>query len=236
MRIAIVEDEKKEAELLEKLLCDYADKHGYTFFVTAFGEPLSFFEKFNSDYDIVFLDICMPGMTGMDAAKRLREMKSEVCIVFVTNMLQYAVEGYSVQASDFLVKPVNATAVGRVMDRITKSLERKGDVTITVRDSTSGRVCVLKMNEIYYVEISRHRLTWHTTHGEIADWGSMEAVRSKLSAKIFSRCHVSYLVNLQHVKETKKDTVVVGNEILPVSRSQKKSFYADLAAYLGEDR
>ena len=89
---------------------------------------------------------------------------------------------------------------------------------------------------IYYLEVSLHRLTCHTKSGNIDDWVTLVAVRGKLLAKVFSLCHVSYLVNLAYVKEMKKDSVVVAGETIPVSRSQKKNFCADLAKYLGEGR
>lgn len=172
----------------------------------------------------------------MDAARKLRERHSKVIIVFVTNMVQYAVEGYSVQASDFIVKPANAASVSRVMDRVTVLADNNSDKTISVKDAVSGSISMLRVGDIYYVEVSLHRLTWHTIAGNIADWGTLDSVQSKLPTKVFSRCHVSYLVNLEHVKEVKKDQVTVGNDVLPVSRSQKKKFYADLATYLGERR
>ena len=236
IKIAIVEDDDNDAELLTRLLGEYAAARAHNFSVARYADPQRFFDESDSEPDIVFFDICMPGLSGMDAARKLRERHSKVIIVFVTNMMQYAVEGYSVQASDFIVKPANAASVSRVMDRVTVLADNNSDKTIRVKDAVSGSISMLRVGDIYYVEVSLHRLTWHTSAGNIADWGTLDSVQSKLPTKVFSRCHVSYLVNLEHVKEVKKDQVTVGNDVLPVSRSQKKKFYADLATYLGERR
>lgn len=236
IRIAIVEDDDNDAALLTRLLGEYADARAQNFSVARYADPQRFFDDCDSEPDIVFFDICMPGLSGMDAARKLRERHSKVIIVFVTNMVQYAVEGYSVQASDFIVKPANAASVSRVMDRVTVLADNNSDKTISVKDAVSGSISMLRVGDIYYVEVSLHRLTWHTSAGNIADWGTLDSVQGKLPTKVFSRCHVSYLVNLEHVKEVKKDQVTVGNDTLPVSRSQKKKFYADLATYLGERR
>lgn len=123
IEIAIVEDEQREAELLERLLADYAKGRDRAVSVKKFYNPKEFLDGFNQSFDIVFLDICMPELSGMDVARRLREANSRVLIVFVTNMLQYAIEGYSVQASDFIVKPVNAPAVNRIMNRLSEQLD-----------------------------------------------------------------------------------------------------------------
>lgn len=236
MRIVIVEDDERDAELLGRLVRGYADSRSRAVTVERYADPRAFFDCGQPDPDVIFLDICMPGINGMDAARKIRERNSRLVIIFVTNMVQYAVDGYSVQASDFIVKPASAASVERVMDRVCDLVDTNADRKISVKDSVSGRVTMLGVGDVYYVEVSLHRLTWHTKTGNVTDWGTLDAVQSKLPAKVFSRCHVSYLVNLAHVKEMKKDSVVVAGDVLPVSRSQKKNFYADLATYLGERR
>ena len=236
MRITIVEDEDTDAELLGRLIREYADRSGRAAAVDRYTDPQAFFDSRSDAPDVLFLDICMPGINGMEAARRIRENNSRLIIVFVTNMVQYAVDGYSVQATDFIVKPASAASVNRVMDRVCAIMDADSEKKISVKDSVSGKVSMLSVGDIYYVEVSLHRLTWHTKSGNIADWGTLDAVRGKLPAKVFSRCHVLYLVNLAYVKEMKKDSVVVAGETIPVSRSQKKNFCADLAKYLGEGR
>ena len=236
MRITIVEDEDADAWILERLLRGYADRRGLTVSVDRYTDPQAFFDGCADEPDVLFLDICMPGINGMEAARRIREGNSRLIIVFVTNMVQYAVDGYSVQATDFIVKPASAASVERVMDRVCVIAETDAEKKISIKDSVSGNVSMLSVGDIYYVEVSLHRLTWHTKAGNIADWGTLNVLQGRLPAKLFSRCHVSYMVNLAYVEEMKKDNVVVAGDTLPLSRSYKKNFCADLAKYLGEGR
>ena len=86
-------------------------------------------------------------------------------------MVQYAVEGYSVQASDFIVKPAAPASVNRVMNRALAALDRSRDVTVTVKNAADGRTAVLGAAEILYVEGSGHRITWHTEKGVFSEIG-----------------------------------------------------------------
>lgn len=236
IEIAIVEDRKQEADLLKRLLSEYAEAHKREFAVEWFDDPLRFLSAFDGNYDLVFLDIQMPNINGMDVARKLREANSDVNIVFVTNMIQYAVEGYSVQASDFIVKPVAPASVNRVMNRALAALDRNVDKSVTLKNAADGRTVVVKASDIYYVEGSGHKITYHTAQGDFADWGSMNAVAAELDSRSFARCHVSFLVNLKYVRETSKDSVKVGDDVLPISRTQKNAFFSEFAAYLGGAR
>lgn len=108
-RIAIVEDEKKDSDLLENYIARYfseeASENRYQ--VTVFNNAGVFVEHYRADFDLILLDIQMPGMNGMDAAAALRKKDSSVLLVFVTNMAQYAVKGYDVNAAGFILKPVS---------------------------------------------------------------------------------------------------------------------------------
>ena len=236
LNIIIVEDDDGDAKLLADLLDECARGSGAEISVRRFSDSQRFFAECPEDADVVFLDICMPGLSGIDAARKIRETNSRIIIVFVTNMVQYAVEGYSVQASDFIVKPATEVSVGRVFKKVAALAEMNINKQLTIEDSVSGNVSRVELKDILYIEICRHKLTWHTKNGNISNWGTLDSVQEKLPKKMFSRSHVSYLVNLEHVGKLAKDSVTVGDEILPVSRSQKKIFYADLARYLGERR
>ena len=108
-RIAIVEDENKDSDLLENYIARYfseeASENRYQ--VTVFNNAGVFVEHYRADFDLILLDIQMPGMNGMDAAAALRKKDSSVLLVFVTNMAQYAVKGYDVNAAGFILKPVS---------------------------------------------------------------------------------------------------------------------------------
>lgn len=105
LRCAIVEDTAQELEHLQNGLKRYSAERALPLNVTAFGNAADFLEHYCADYDIVFMDIELPGLNGMEAAHRLREIDRQVILIFVTNMAQYAVKGYEVDALDYIIKP-----------------------------------------------------------------------------------------------------------------------------------
>lgn len=105
IRVAIVEDEPAEAERLQSLLARYSREKGVQFEVQTYTSALTFLAEYNRTVDIVFMDIELPDVNGMEISRRLRKQDAAVMIVFVTNMAQFAVQGYEVAAQDFIVKP-----------------------------------------------------------------------------------------------------------------------------------
>ena len=106
VRIAIVEDEQEQADRLQSHIRRYGEEHQIGTQVTVCSNVITFLEQYKAEFDIVFMDIMMPMMNGMDAAHLLREKDDKVMLIFVTSMRQYALQGYDVAAADFIVKPV----------------------------------------------------------------------------------------------------------------------------------
>lgn len=229
--IAIVEDDDKEAGLLEEQLRRYEKETGAEYRIVRFSDAIAFLTGYSADYDIVFMDIEMPDLDGMTAAKRLREVDPEVILVFVTNMAQYAVEGYEVSAMDFMVKPVRYDNLKLKLERAEKKLEGKGEDRFLVRGK-NGPV-VICVPDIRYVEVTDHMLTFYTNEGAIKVTGSLKEIEKRLEGRDFSRANSCYLVNLKYVTGASDGMVTVGGDRLSISRARRKSFMSDLADYLG---
>ena len=122
IHIAIVEDETEHADRLAEFVEKYAEEIHASIKITRFGNAVSLIDGYKADYDLIFLDIKMPYLDGMDAAHKLRELDRDVLIVFVTSMRQYALAGYAVDAADFLVKPIEYADFSLKMARIFKRL------------------------------------------------------------------------------------------------------------------
>ena len=234
MRItaAIVEDDPSAAQALEHHLALFGEKHGCEFSVARFGEADSFLRDYQPRYDVVFLDIKMPGTDGMSAAEQLRRADQSVMLIFVTSMVQYAVQGYDVNAFDFIVKPVNPTAFEMKLKRAVRALKLARGTELAL--NAGGVTRLLPSSAIRYIEVMDHDLTYHTEQGVFSVRGKLSSVEQKLPAASFFRCSVSYLINLRYVTQFTGDQVCVAGEWLRVSRGRKKELAAAVAAYLGQ--
>lgn len=231
IRIALVEDDPSCKKQTVSYAERYSKENGIEVKVDCFGDGLEFLEKYSSDYTVVFMDIEMPFMDGLKAAKKLREKDEAVPLIFMTNMAQYAIRGYEVNAIDYVVKPV---AYGTFSDKLQKAVkvsEKYTDYNFTVAKK-DGKLR-LQTSKIYYVEVIDHKLIYHTVNGNVENSGSLNAVERDLEKYNFSRCNTCYLVNLRFVSAVNENTVWVGSDALAVSRSRKKKFFSDLAAYRG---
>ena len=141
MRVAIVEDDRIQAETLKKYVDDYRRTHDYgTGETLVFGNGetfLGYCEK--NSVDIVFMDIVMPGMDGMTVCEKIRERNSSMIIVFVTDMAQFAVRGYKVDALDYIVKPVTEGGFRLAMDRAFRKAAGRAGAVISVRNGLGNR-------------------------------------------------------------------------------------------------
>ena len=126
IRIALIEDESEAKDLFMTNLDRYSKEHGVEFTVAHFCNAMTFLESYKPVYDIVFMDIKMPDMNGLDAAHRLRQLDPSVILIFLTNLSQYAVRGYEVNALDFIVKPISYYVLVLKLERALHRLENEG--------------------------------------------------------------------------------------------------------------
>lgn len=227
--IAIVEDEEEFALALEKYLKRYGEENGTVFKIRRFVNALALLENYSADYDVIFMDIKMPYLNGMDAAHRLRELDANVLLIFVTNMTQYAVNGYEVDALDYIVKPVNYYDFALKLTRAVNRLRAKDETFITV--PVSSGMIRLKPEQIRYVETQGHHVVYHTGKEDYSQYCSLKDAESKLKGYGFARCNSCYLVNLRYVKSVKGHIVNVDGTELQISQPKRKDFVQKLMAY-----
>ena len=122
IRVAVVEDEAVHADRLIACLRRYGRENDLAFSVARFSDAISFLETYRGGFDLVFLDIRMPGIDGMEAAKRLRGIDAAVQLVFVTSLVRYAVDGYAVGAADYIVKPFSYEVFALKLSRILRQM------------------------------------------------------------------------------------------------------------------
>ena len=230
-RIAVVDDQPDMRQQLCSMIDQYSRENNCMLEVTAFSDGAQVITNYRKGFDIIFLDIEMPELGGMDAAERIRTVDPDVVLVFVTNMAQYAIRGYEVDALDFVLKPVNYYQFSTKLERALQRIQRRrgGQVALQV----SGGVQLLDTDDILYLETRDRLLHYHTATDTWSVRGSLLKAEKDLAAYHFARCNQCYLVNLRHVRGVQDDLVQVGEERLEISRRQRTAFLAALAAYVG---
>lgn len=232
INIAIVEDEETEAKRLAEYLKRYENETDGIFFnIVCFSDGIAFLTDYKAEYDIIFMDIEMPGLDGMATAHKLRLQDPGAILVFVTNMAQFAVKGYEVDAMDFMVKPVPYANFKLKVARAVNRLVYKRDDKLVIYGRNGATVVIIP--RIRYVEVVNHMLTFYTVDGIISATGTLKNVEEKLVGRGFSRVNSCYLVNLNYVTGFTDGIAELGDDKLPVSRSHRKQFMKDVADHLG---
>lgn len=229
--IAIVEDEVDFSTQLRSFLEQYQKEENTRFKVSAFSCGEEILQDYQPVYDVILLDIEMPGINGMDAAAKIRESDQDVVLMFITNIASYAIRGYEVGALDFVMKPITYYAFSMRFTRALKRVRARlgQEVLLTLSDGVKK----LEVQQIYYVEVQNRILHYHTDEGEYCMRGTMQSVERILAPHPFVKCNYWYIVNLKHVSEVRQNTVIVGGHELEISRRNRTPFLKALADYVG---
>ena len=232
-RALIVEDDPTAADVLRVHLARYGAERGAEFAVEVLPSALEFLER-RPKADIVFLDIGLPGISGMEAAEVMRQTDPVTPIVFVTDLAQYAVRGYQVDALDFMVKPVEYEDFALRMGRAMRVMERNAERTVAI--PTPEGLRVVAQHDVIYVEIFRHDLCWHVA-GEpepLHARGTLTKVSEELGQDRFCRISASHLINMGQIRLIRGDSVVMSNgDELPISRRRRREALDTLTRYVG---
>ena len=231
IKIAIVEDEAAVRDQLTDYVRRYTRQYGTEFEVTCFTDGDEILENYRPAFDIIFLDVEMKRLNGMETAQRIRELDDDVLLIFITNMAQYAIKGYSVGALDYVLKPVPYFAFSQQLQKALGQLEKRERHYLAV--AMDGGMRRLDAAEIYYLESEGHKVHFYTEKEDFMVPGTLKNYEEKLVGRAFARCNSGYLVNLAQVSGVQQDMVQVGPYALQISRPRRKAFMAELADYIG---
>ena len=231
-RIAVVEDEQQYRDEVCQYIEQYATEHQLKFDVTTYTDGQEIVDDVQKHYDIIFFDIEMTQLNGMDAAKVIRERDVNVVMVFITNMAQYAIEGYEVGALDFVLKPIDyygfSFRLARALGRVQK---KQGNLEVAI--NTPGGIKKLNSNDIYYIEIENRFLVYHTAEGDFSQRGTLQSAEEMFQNYHFVKCNHWYLVNLKYVTEIEENIVHVAGSRLEISRRNRAHFLKEVTEYIG---
>lgn len=224
--LAVVEDEEIYRNQIDRYLKRYQKEQKCSILIHYFSDGREIVNHYKCDFDIILMDIQMMFMDGMSAAEKIREMDKKVVIIFITNMMQYAVRGYQVDALDYMVKPVEYFSFSQKLDKAVELLKenRKYYISVNVDDGVKK----FSMDEIYYIESQKHYLHYYTKSGKYVSRGTMKEIEETLRQYHFFRISKGYLVNMIHVDGVAGDNCQIGRAELPVSRTKKKELMEEM--------
>lgn len=218
MKIAVCEDHSGEARWLLDTIEQWAAKTHVVIDAVSFASVEEFLFHYSEKplFDALFLDIQMPGQSGISLAKKLREQGDGIPIVFVTGLDEYISDGYELEALHYLVKPVQREKVFFCLDKICERAGQQGESLLL---NTGEGVIKMSVGDVVMVEVFGHQCMFHTLRGDFLQGMSLQAAQKDLPAELFVPCYRGILVNLQHVESIRKNEVsLTGGVCAPVSR------------------
>lgn len=238
MKIALCEDEKIYIERILDLLKRYHTPDGENVDCDVYQNAVDLVENMQKEnYDVLLLDIIMPGLNGIGAAREIRENDRSIPIIFLTSSPEFAVESYRVRAFDYLLKPVNGEELFRSLDDIYALKQSKKRDGLTVNLSKKGGIITISFEEIVYLEVNNKTLSFHLLNGKcmevngrISDYENIF-----LSRKNYLKPHRSFVVNIDYMKSyDHKCFIAITGESIPVARTNAKEVQNRYMEYLHE--
>lgn len=230
IHIAVCDDEAYILSQLEELLKELEAECEDKFAIDCFSSAEELLRRPSNAYDVLLLDISMGDITGMEAAHRIREKNENATILFITSMIQYALEGYEVHAFAFLPKPVEKEKYKAVLKKAISWHVRQFGNTIIIK--CGAEINCIASGNINYIEVMNHRLRVATEHGEAISYTPLHKLEEQIPAGSFYRCHKSYIVRLGAIQQILSDSVVMKDgSVIPLSKHRKNDFLAAFSRY-----
>lgn len=226
IRCAIIDDEP----FARKLLLDYCSRVPQLSVLGDFSNGLDALSFLNhNNVDLIFLDIKMPGITGIDLLKTLGNRPK---VIFTTAFAEYAIDGFELDAIDYLLKPFDFPRFLKAVNKAFTSLPIEKTSILTIHPSQDdflfvkdGRDLVkVQLNDILYIKGQKDYVMFITKNRKIMSLMNMRDLEQDLVQKAFVRIHQSYIINTQHIEVVANDKVRINSEYLPVSQTYRLRF------------
>lgn len=232
-RIFIVEDEPAAERALADAIERYGHERGEQFQVRWARSALELDTDAPAGADLIFMDIDLPGESGLDAAIELRRADRATPLIFVTNLAQYAVRGYQAEALDFIVKPFTYGAFAMRMDRAMEVMRRAAKSSVTVRSADGLRI--IARSELVFADVHGHNVVFHLADGSsFSARMSLSRAWDELGGSPFLRISSGCVVNMEHVRGVHDAEVTLSTgDVVWISRANKRRCLEEIARFLG---
>ena len=234
MKITVLEDEKSVSDSIVEFIRRYFREKGIGLpSISVYDNGYDLIEAYSMDADVLFMDIQLPDISGIDVARKIREKDKNVIIVFVTNLAQYAIKGYEVNAFDFILKPIDYQGFRMKLERILTELDHfQNNAYIDLRNKEG--IIRIPVDSLLYLEVISHDIVFHAINDTYTIRGALKDYTTILSDHYFLLCNKGYLVNLSHVRKIDKVFAYLsdGSKLL-ISKGKRKEFLEGLNKYLG---
>lgn len=234
VHIAICDDEQDISDKIRGMVSDFFRRKNIEIAITQFsnGEELLNYGKV---IDILFLDIQMNGIDGMETARKLRNRKFKGVLIFITVLKEMVFQAFDVQAYDYLVKPIDKRHFEKTMERLWNSMKNASKASLLVQKGYESNI--IAFEDIVFCEIIDRKVYLHLISSQVIDfYERIEKLETKLDSRFF-RCHRSFLINLKYLKSYKNGTAYMeGDTQIPVSRLRSKEFSNVILQYMKEWR
>lgn len=231
MKIAICDDDRSTLEELNRYIAQYAARFLYDYQILTFENGGDLLEAVRADGDIriLFLDIYMKPLSGVDLAKILRSEGCGCAIIFVTTSTDHYAESYEIKAEHYLVKPITCDRVSEALSRCERVLRRAAKCAVF---SAGSREILVPLRQLRYAEVFHNRIILHASD-DISLRATLEAVARQIDDRRFLRTHRSFLVNMEYIAERDgPDILLKTGERVPLSRTCEKNYEREYGRFL----
>lgn len=232
LRVAVAQNRTEDIVRLKEHLTRFGSETDTKITFAEFFNGADIASDYQSCYDIVFLDVALPLLGGLPAAKQIRSLDKYAVIILTADSKEYAMDGYTVGALGYLLKPVTFSDVSQIMHRASEKVF--GRKTSYMFVPTEKGVKRLSTCQILYIESYSHKMKLKTATEEFMISGVMKELESSLSDKCFFRIAKSYLINLRYVDAVEGDRVFIGDKDVNLRRGTKRMFMKALRCASGK--
>lgn len=231
MLIGICDDNPLTLKKIGEYIDTINKKKTYTLEARYYKSGEELLLEYTNQYKLLLLDIEMKELNGIETARKIREKDKEVKIIFITNFLQYATEGYKVNAYRYLLKPISYQVFVKEIDSVLEEIDKSCKEIFIKSKNKSYK---MKLNDLIFIESYGHYIIYHMKEEKISVRSSLKLLNKELSDYYFFQVHKSYIINLSYVSSYNYQSVTMETgESIPISKYRYQEFKKKYVAFWG---